>query len=331
MNAFDSGRDRAQLLIIALGLAIVVAVLPLAAGLLGAVVLYIAVAPLHHRVSRWIPPRLSAVMIVVATALLIFVPAAWLLAVAIDRTPDVLRQLRDNPDLARIAAIRIGEIDVGTRLLAAGGSVLSWVSAQTLRVLGGAVRGTINAVVALFGVYFLLRSGPAAWRTVAAYIPFSRDGRERLAHRFRHVTEATLLGTALTAILQGAIVALGFAATGLGNAWFWGVVTAVVSVLPVFGSALVWLPGTVALAIQGRYGAAAGLAALGAVVASNIDNVMRPVVNRRVSNLHPMTTLVGSFAGVCVLGLPGILLVPLAITYFCELVELYGQEYGQQT
>jgi len=96
----------------------------------------------------------------------------------------------------------------------------------------------------------------------------------------------------------------------------------------VFGSALVWFPGAVALGMQGRYGAAAGLAVLGALVASNIDNVMRPVVNRRVSNLHPMTTIVGAFAGVGVLGLPGILLGPLAITYLFELAALYRREYG---
>jgi len=328
MNAFDSSRDRAQFLITALGLAVVLAVLPLAAGLLGALVLYIGATPIHRWMCRRLPFRAAAVMVVLATALLIFLPAAWLLAVVIDRTPDVLAQLRESAVLASLTSMRIGDIDIGTHLIAAGGSVVSWVSSQALRILGGAVRGTLNAVVALFGMYFLLCSGPAAWRTVAAYVPFSRTGTDLLAHRFRQVTEATLLGTALTAMLQGFIVALGFAATGLGDAWFWGVVTAVVSVLPVFGSALVWLPATAVLAAQGRYGAATALAAIGALVASNIDNVMRPLVNRRVSNLHPMTTLIGAFAGVGVLGLPGILLGPLAITYFFELTALYRREYG---
>ena len=329
MTVFDSDRDRARVLIVALGLVIAFAVFPLAAGLLGALVLYVAATPAHRWLSGRTSDRVAAVTIVAATTLLIFLPAAWFLTVVIDRAPDVLRELRDSRGLARLAAIRIGDIDIGTRALAAGGSVVSWASTQALRVLGGAMRGTINAVIALFGLYFLLRSGPTAWRAVAAYVPFSQRGTDHLAHRFRQVTEATLLGTALTALLQGAVVALGFAVTGLGDAWFWGVVTAVVSVLPMFGSALVWLPGTVALLMQGRYGAAAVLAAIGAVVASNIDNVMRPVVNRRVSHLHPMTTLVGAFAGVGVLGLPGILLGPLAIAYFFELVALYESEHGR--
>jgi len=330
VNAFDSRRDRAQLLLAALGLAIAVALFPLLTGLLGALVLYVGVAPAHRGLSRYLPQRVAAVLLVVATTVLIIVPIVWLVAVAIDGTPDTLRRLRDSPDLARIAAIRVGGMDIGTRLIDAGGDILSWVSGQAMRALGGAVRATLNAVVALFGLYFLLCAPSGSWRRVTAYLPFSARGADLLADRFRLATEATLLGTALTAVLQGTVVALGFAATGLGDPWFWGVVTALVSVLPVFGSALVWFPGAVALAVQGRYGAGAALAGLGALVASNIDNVMRPLVNRRVSNLHPMTTLVGAFAGVGVLGLPGILLGPLAITYFFELAALYRSEYGMR-
>ncbi len=328
MNAFESRRDRAQLLLTVLGLAIAFAVLPLAAGLLGALVLHVATVRVHRRLTAYLPPSAAAVVVVVATAVLIFLPAVWLLAVAIDGAPDALRQLRDNPALGRIAAIRVGDVDLGTRLAHVEGAVVSWLSTQAFRVLGGAVRGTLNATIALFGLYFLLCAPPASWSRIATHLPFSRDGADLVAHRFRQVTEATLLGTALTAALQGAVVALGFTVTGLSDPWFWGVVTAVVSVLPVFGSALIWAPGAIALAAQGRFGAAVLLGAIGAVVASNIDNVMRPMVNRRVSNLHPMVTLVGALAGAGVLGLPGILLGPLAITYFFELAALYRREFG---
>ena len=328
MHAFDSPRERAQLLLAVLGVVIAMALTPLVTGLLGGVVLYIAVAPLHRRLRVHIPARAAAVIAVVVATALILVPIGVLVVIAVERAPAAMRQLQDSTGLARLAAIRINGIDVGTRALEASGQLVSWVSSQAFRVLGGAVRGTLNAVVALFGLYFLLRSAPAAWRAAASYLPFSAFGAYTLAERFRQVTEATLLGTALTAILQGAVVALGFAVTELPDAWFWGTVTAMVSVLPVFGSALVWGPGVVALLMQERYDAAMGLLAIGVVVASNIDNVMRPLVNRRVSNLHPMTTVVGAFAGVGVLGLPGILLGPLAITYFFELVKLYRREYG---
>src|SRR5262245_22970298 len=182
MNAFDSRRDRARLLITALGIAF--AVFPLAAGLLGALVLHVAAAPLHRRLAAHLPVRAAAVIVVVATALLIFVPAAWLLAVAIDATPDALRQLSDNPALAKIAAIRVGDLDVGTRVVDASSAIISWISGQVFNVLGGAVRATLNGAVALFGLYFLLSAPRASWSRVAAYLPFSREGADLLAHRF---------------------------------------------------------------------------------------------------------------------------------------------------
>src|SRR5689334_14951956 len=122
MNIFDSRRERAQTLLAALGVAILVAVLPLLAGLLGALVLYVAAAPLHRWITSRLPARVSAIMIVAATAVLIFLPAAWLLSVAVDRAPAAISQLRDSTVWARLSVMRIGSIDIGTHLVDAGGS-----------------------------------------------------------------------------------------------------------------------------------------------------------------------------------------------------------------
>ena len=328
MNVFDSRRERAQVILVVLGVAIAVALVPFAAGLLGALVLFAATSPAFDRLARRVPRRAAAVLIVIGSVALILLPLGWLIAIAIEQAPSALRELGESAGLARIAAIRIGTLDVGAQLANATSDIATWASTQAFRAFGSAVRAVLNMVVALFGLYFLLLASTKDWQSAASYLPFSAAGVALLTERFRHVTEATLLGTALTAMLQGLVVALGFVLTGLPDAWFWGVVTAAVSVLPVMGSALVWAPGVLTLVLQGRYGAAVALAAIGTVVASNIDNVMRPLVNRRVSNLHPMTTLVGAFAGVGVLGLPGILLGPLAISYFFELVQLYRREYG---
>ena len=107
MIAFESSRDRAQLLLSALGIGIAFALLPLAAGLLGALVLYVGVRPAYARLSAYLPSRVTAILLVVATALLFFLPAAWLLTVAIDRAPQVLRQLtrvRRSSDSPRSAS-----------------------------------------------------------------------------------------------------------------------------------------------------------------------------------------------------------------------------------
>jgi predicted PurR-regulated permease PerM len=146
---------------------------------------------------------------------------------------------------------------------------------------------------------------------------------DALAERFIHATDALLLGTLFTALLQGSLVGAAFAVAGLAPAVLWGFVTACASVLPLFGSALVWLPGSIALFANGRHGAAVGLFAFGALFVSNIDNLVRPIIYRRVSGIHPLLTIVGAFAGVRIFGLIGALIGPLLLSYFAELLSLY--------
>jgi predicted PurR-regulated permease PerM len=182
-------------------------------------------------------------------------------------------------------------------------------------------------VIAFFGLYYLLRSSAGTWVRARSLVPFSPATVDLLSTRFFTVTEAMLLGTALVALVQGTIVGVGFAAVGLPDPLFWGTVTAFASVLPVLGSALVWLPAVIVLVLQFRYGAAVALLAFG-LAASSVDNLIRPLVYRRVSDIHPMITLLGAFAGVRYFGLVGLLLGPLAIAYLFELLGAYQAEYN---
>jgi len=141
------------------------------------------------------------------------------------------------------------------------------------------------------------------------------------------VTTSTLIGTGVTALVQGALVALGFWAAGLSNAAFWGVVTVLLSILPVVGSGLVWVPGVAVLAFERRYGWAVALAIWGMVAVGQVDNLIRPWVFRRYASIHPFVTIIGAMMGISYFGLLGLLIGPLAISYFFELIRMYRQEY----
>lgn len=329
MAAFASRRARALLLIAVLGAVVAFAVAPYASGLLGTAILYVLFAPAYHWLAARMAPRAAAAVVVLAAAVLLLLPGAWLINLIIAQTPAALQNVQNNVLLGRLATLRVDGIDVGKQIAAAGGSVLSWVSGQAFGVFGSATRGVLNLVIAFFGLYYLLPSAHTVWERVAVLLPFTPESTEMLRARFQSVTEAMLLGTALTAVLQGAIIGTGFWLVGLPSAVFWGVITAIASILPVLGSALVWLPAALVLVVGHRYGAALALVAIGAGLASNIDNVIRPIVYRRVSDIHPLTTLVGAFAGVSLFGLIGLLLGPLAISYFFELVQIYQREFGQ--
>ena len=328
MAFLQSPRDRAALLILALAIAILLALSPFFSGLLGTAVLYVTFVRLYRRLARSMNAGAAAAITLVVALLIIGLPLVWLLGVVIGQAPDALRSVQGSSLVARVGGLRVGNVQVGAELAKASGTIVSWVSGQLFAFVGGATSAALNLVIAFFGLYYMLRSGTDVWRTVRGYIPFSPRTSDALKDRFVSVTEATLLGTVLVAVMQGAVVGVGFWLVALPSPLFWGTVTAFASILPVLGSALVWLPGVVVLLLENRYGAALGLAVIGGLLASNLDNLVRPLIYRRVSDIHPMITLIGAFAGVKYFGLLGVLLGPLAIAYLFELLQFYREEYG---
>lgn len=314
-------------IVAALGLALIVAAAPFIPGLLGAPVLAVVFAPLHRRFVRRFSSRVSAALVLLLALLGILLPALVITVIVVGQAPSVFSTAAIDKAIAALQSFHIGRIAVGAELASATGSITSWASGQLVSLAGSFTRAVINLLIAFLGLYYLTVSGDRPWRTVARYLPFSARTVGRLRARFHSIAEATLLDIGVTAVLQGSLVAAAFVLAGLPNAAFWGVAAAIASVLPVVGGSLVWVPGVIALAINGRHAAATALALFGVVVISNIDNVVRPIVFRRVSNLHPLVTLVGAFAGVQYFGLPGVLLGPLALAYFFELLSAFESEY----
>lgn len=328
MQIFHTKRERAGLLIIGLGIAIVIALSSFAVGLLGAAVLYVMCVPIFRWLRRRASLHTAAALTLVFAILVIALPVMWIVALIADQAPDMLRSLQASNVLGKLNTLpRIGRIDIGAELAKASSTFFQWLSQQAFDFVGGAARATLNLLISFFALYYMLISAEHSWSAFRDFLPFSPGSADELKERFYSVTHATVLGTVLTSALQGSLIGAGFALAGLPNALFWGVVTGFASILPVLGSALVWLPGVIVLLVQERYGGAVILGVAGALLASNIDNVIRPIIYKRVSNLHPMVTLVGAFAGVKYFGLLGVLLGPLAIQYFFEFVRLYRKEY----
>jgi predicted PurR-regulated permease PerM len=328
MAFLDTKRDRAAFLIFMLGLGLTYALWPFSTGLIGAPVLYIMFVPIYRWLVRQrMKPGLAAGLVVLIGILLILGPGLSFLGVVANEAQDMAGGVIRSPLLSRLRELRVGPYDVGAQIESFGSNLVSWVGSSAVGLIGTATRLGIQLTIAFFGLYYLLHAPEAAWTQVRPFIPFSRRNAEILRERFRDVTISTLIGTGLTASIQGLLVGVGFWVTGIPNALFWGVVTVIVAILPVVGSALVWGPGVAHLALEGRYGWAIALALWGVVLVGNIDNVIRPMVFRRWARIHPFITIIGAFAGIQYFGLLGLLIGPLAISYFFELIQMFRQEY----
>ncbi|MBA3498251.1 MAG: AI-2E family transporter [Gemmatimonadota bacterium] len=328
MPFLDTKRQRAALLIFVLGLGLAYALWPFSTGLMGALVLYVVFNPLYHAlVRRGSKPGLAAGIVVLLALVLVVGPGISFIGLVANEAQAMASGVIRSPLLARLREMRLGPYDIGAQIEALGSQIVSWAGTSALSVVGTATRLGIQLTIAFFGLFYLLVAPAGAWHAIRPFIPFSAENAEVLRVRFRDVTFSTLVGVGLTSSMQGLLVGLAFAVTGLSNAVFWGVVTIIVAILPVVGSGLIWGPGVGALALEGQYGWAIALAVWGVVVVGNVDNVIRPYVFSRWARIHPYITVIGAFAGLSWFGLLGLLIGPLAISYFFELIRMYRNEF----
>jgi predicted PurR-regulated permease PerM len=327
MALIDTNHQRAAMLVLLLGVGLVIALTPYATGLIGIPVLYAVFAPVHEWLSMRMRPKLAATVVVVLALFLIVVPGVSFAGLIVNQAQGIAGGVIQSPLLGRLKELKLGGIDLGPRLADLGATVVAWIGSSAFGLIGTATRLALNLTISLFGLFYLLLRPHETWQAVQPYIPFSAKNTEKLRQRFRDVTASTIIGTGLTAAIQGMLVGLGFFVTGLPNAVFWSVVTMVFAILPVVGSGLVWGPGALALVLGNRQGAGVLLALWGAVVVGNADYVIRPRVYRRWANIHPLVTLIGALAGVPYFGILGLLIGPLALSYFFELVKMYREEY----
>lgn len=328
MAFLETNEQRAAFLILLLGIGLALTLMPFATGLIGGLVLYVVFAPLHGWLTRRRIPRNPAALVVVILALVLIVaPVVSFAGIVASQAQDIASGVIRGPLLSRLSTLHIGPYDLGPKLAGMGEQIVTWLGTSAFGLIGTATVMGLNLSIALFITYYLLLTGPDVWTAVRPYIPFSPASADLLRDRFRDVTTSTVIGTGLTALVQAVLVGFGFWATGLPNALFWGVVTAVFAVLPVVGSGLIWAPGALSLFLSGRYGAGIALAVIGFVVVGNVDLIIRPAVFRRYAQIHPLVTLIGAIGGVGYFGLLGILIGPLAISYFFELIRIYRVEY----
>lgn len=327
MALFDTKKERAALVLGLLALGLAIALAPYVSGLLGAPVLYVLFASFHRWLTKRMPRSLAAGIVILTAFLLIVLPGIWLIGMLVGQAQGVAASLVNSPLLARISTLRVGQFEVGPQLASIGKEVITWLGGSALGFIGTATRFTLNLLFTFFGLYYLLINPDGAWRAIEPYIPFSREHVQILRERFVSLTAATVVGTGLVAVLQGTLVGIGFLITGIGEPVFWGVVTMVFGILPVVGAGMVWVPAAISLFLNGHPGSGLFLVILGLVVVANVENIVRPYVFARYSQVHPMITLVGAVLGVSYFGLIGLLIGPLALSYFFELIRMYKEEY----
>jgi len=143
------------------------------------------------------------------------------------------------------------------------------------------------------------------------------------------VSRATIKGTLIIGIIQGTLGGIGFAVAGIGSAVFWGALMAILSVLPGIGSALVWVPGVIYLLLTGNVVAGVLLAAWCAGVVGTIDNVLRPILVGRDTEMPDLLILLSTLGGLSLFGASGLVLGPVLAALFMTVLAIYSRVFAE--
>jgi predicted PurR-regulated permease PerM len=172
----------------------------------------------------------------------------------------------------------------------------------------------------LFLLFFFLQDGDSMMARARHLIPLDETRKDRLFQQLSGVTRAIVIGTSLTAMLQGALIGAGFAIAGLPSPVVFGVLAALLSMLPVGGSAFVWVPATIWLFIDGRWGFAIFMLAWGLLL-SGLDNVVRPLLISGRAEISALAVFVGVLGGIPAFGAIGIIAGPVVLSLVVALLE----------
>ncbi|QPV64137.1 AI-2E family transporter [Halosimplex litoreum] len=332
MTDGDTSRTALLATLLALGTLSVLMVVPLfQAIVLGGLLAYL-VAPVNERLARRANATVAALVTTVATTLVVLVPLALLVGVAVEQAVSLGRGV-EVPDTDSLA-VGLREWLGTARVPAMSDSSLGDLASAVLGGLTGRVAGVvglipgaaIGVVVFLFTFFYLLRDGDALLTWVRANSPLAEAETAKLFRRTDDLLWAAVVGNVVVAALQAVLTVLGLAVVGFGDLVFWGVLTFALSLLPLIGASVVWIPVVVYLAVTGQTAAAVGLTVYGAVVVSGSDNVVRPFAMRRGARLNPALLVVGIFGGIAAFGFLGLFVGPVVLGLAKTVVELLAAD-----
>ncbi|MXV49649.1 AI-2E family transporter [Pedobacter sp. HMF7647] len=190
-------------------------------------------------------------------------------------------------------------------------------------ILGGAADILLGVTVMYFILYFMLTCTEEFEKALLKYSPFQEHNSKKFGVELRNTTYSNVLGQGFIAFVQGALVSIAFFIFGVSDPIFWGVIATFLSFLPVIGAPVVFLPAAIIMIMQGDTFNGVGLLLFGILIITNIDNVIRFIIAKKVADTHPLITVIGVIIGIPIFGILGLVFGPLLLSYFILTVRIY--------
>lgn len=207
-------------------------------------------------------------------------------------------------------------------------TLLGDISGSLPAVINQVAFGVLDTLLFVFTVIIFLSEGPKIASFVEPLVPLDARYQRRLFDVFKQFALALVLGTSVTAILQGVVASAGYAVAGLPNPLVWGVATSVGGFVPIVGTAVVVVPAVVTVAQTQGIGWGVALLVYAVAVVGTVDNLIKPLIMSGRSNVHPLLIFLSVFGGMYWMGLTGVFIGPVLTSFFLALATIHAEDYG---
>ena len=340
----DSIHFRAFLiLLVAVSIAFISVLLPFYGAIFWGTILAIVFAPLHRRIQAKMPrsPNLAALTTLMIIILIVIIPVILITGSLIQEGATVYKRISSGEfNLGRyfeqmVAALppfihdiltRFGVDDLlGLRQKLTDGALAGsrYLASQAVNIGQNTFVFIVGLGIMLYLLFFLLRDGAQLARQCKLRIPMSEDHQHHLFRKFATVVRATVKGNLVVAATQGALGGLIFWFLGIQGALFWGVLMAILSLLPAVGASLIWAPVAIYFLATGAVWDGVILILFGVLVIGLIDNILRPILVGKDTKIPDYVILISTLGGLSVFGLNGFVIGPLFAALFIACWDLF--------
>lgn len=304
--------------------------------------------PFYLRVTKWFGGRrgLASAATVLLSLVLIIIPMLVFLGIlagqaveisssaedwfAVHREqPDLLQQqLESHAELKKLLPYQDEIIAKASQLAAKVGSVVVNALAATAK---GTAEFFLTIFIMLIAMAYFLTEGRTLLDAALRFTPLTEDDKEEMLKIVLSVGRATMKGTVVIGIVQGGLGGIAFWVAGVQGAMFWAAVMAVSSVIPSVGTALVWVPMVGFMALSGQVGAAVGVGLWCAIVVGSADNILRPLLIGKDTEMPDIVVMLTTFGGIALFGATGILLGPIIGALYMTAWKLCGNAFEEES
>jgi predicted PurR-regulated permease PerM len=299
-------------------------------------VLAIFFYPLHERIERRLRPTPAALVSTLGVTLLLIVPALVVLSYtareAIDATAGLQNALR-NPQLSVPVHLMTWvhgllpeawrSMDFSEPLRQGAEKIASFLAGKLGVLVKNLFTFFVDLLILIFALFFMFRDGESIVHAVRHLLPFDESIQEDMLGESKELIFASVAIGLLVAAVQGLLGGAAFALVRIGTPVFWGVLIAFFSLVPVVGSALIWVPGALWLGFSGHWGKGLLVAAICGGVSAVVDNILRPLLLRNRTHLNELMLFVSVLGGIQVFGLLGLVAGPTIVAAAMGVFRVY--------